>query len=711
MQGFFNSILDVSGFTKKSKYVKKYLRESNIRMAVYMALVIVAIEIWMIVRSLIKNVIPGFDGTYPFMLFLFYNTSYYWLLLLTSISMMVYGITYSRKKKKVKTAFVVNVIFSLIPILYSSLVVLEIKYHLSSVVMRNYLVYALYSFCFLFGLFELIDAFYTLKHKEHSVLCSVGVITCFAMLCLTFGVRTSYSDFWSGKEILCYLTMIVYVACMLVFSPLISIGLVGTIFYAFYFLLTTMHDHRDFPEGDIINYITFAISITMISISIFNQRLRDARKDEELERMAKEDDLTRLLNFDHFVKLSKDELSSSKQGTKIFLFINIENFKSYNDKENFEKGNKFLIDFGACVKEVFNEDYVARQADDHYVVLTENSKKDFMPKLVLLQEKINTLDNDVFLEIKVGGFIPINMLEDPRRSVDKARYAAETIKNKYDKIYLEYDDVMDKGFHKMQYVINNIDSAIKNGWIKVYYQPVVWAETGELCGCEALARWIDPEYGFLSPGDFIPILEGCRQIHKLDKAIYDGVCRNIRYCLDNNIPIVPISLNFSRLDFELMDAVAEFEELVRKYNVPKHLLHVEITESAIADDSDYLKSCVNKLHEDDFAIWLDDFGSGYSSLNVLKDYPFDVIKLDMKFLSGFEHNERTRGIVDSVIQMAKKIKMQTLCEGVETKEEAEFLKEVGCGRLQGYLYGKAIPYDELMQKVKAGIFSVAEKVV
>lgn len=449
----------------------------------------------------------------------------------------------------------------------------------------------------------------------------------------------------------------------------------------------------------------------MVAISIYNQRVNEAKKDEELERLAKEDDLTSLYNFDYFTKLSKEILLNARPGEYIFLFFNIENFKSYNDLKSFDEGNVLLRKIANLIISNFEKDIVARQADDHYVVLTKEKEETIIEKAHAIQDGINMMTEDVYLVLKVGSRVVNDLSEDPRHSMDKARYAATTIKNKANLIYLEYDKRMDEEFHRIQYVLNNIDNAVNNGWIKAYYQPVVWADNMELCGCEALARWIDPEYGFLNPGEFIPILEQYRLIDKLDLAIYKCVCENIRYCLDNDIPIVPISLNFSRLDFELMDAVGEFERLVEEYNVPKELLHVEITESALTDDDGKLERSINKIHDDGFALWLDDFGSGYSSLNVLKDYNFDVIKLDMKFLSGFDSNEKTKVIIDSVISMARRVGMLTLTEGVETMNEAEFLKDAGCGRLQGYLISKPIPYDEILKKIEEGQYKVSNKTI
>ena len=222
---------------------------------------------------------------------------------------------------------------------------------------------------------------------------------------------------------------------------------------------------------------------------------------------------------------------------------------------------------------------------------------------------------------------------------------------------------------------------------------------------------MDPVYGQLFPGEFIPVLEEYRLIHKLDRSIFDSVCRDLRESLDAGKPVVAVSLNFSRLDFELMDAVGELEAIVAKYKIPKDLIHVEVTESALTDNFSKLNDAMNRIKELGYSLWLDDFGSGYSSLNVLKDYQFDVIKIDMRFLSNFENSEKSRVLIDCIVNMANRINMLTLTEGVETEAQAEFLDKIGCNRLQGYLFGKPIPKEKLYERIGNGELVVSNRIL
>lgn len=245
-----------------------------------------------------------------------------------------------------------------------------------------------------------------------------------------------------------------------------------------------------------------------------------------------------------------------------------------------------------------------------------------------------------------------------------------------------------------EYVKTHIDEAISNGWIKVYYQPVVRSITGQLCSAESLARWIDPEVGFLAPDKFIGALEESGEIFKLDCYVVKQACCDIRDKLSKGLPAVPVSVNFSRLDFIMCDMLDVVEKAIAKYDIPRDYLHFEVTESMIAKDEDLMKDVIDRFRTRGYEIWMDDFGSGYSSLNLIKDYSFDLLKMDMAFLSNL--TEKSKIILRSTVVMAKNLGIKTLCEGVETKEQVKFLKSIGCGKLQGYYYGKPQPLDDLM---------------
>ncbi len=260
-----------------------------------------------------------------------------------------------------------------------------------------------------------------------------------------------------------------------------------------------------------------------------------------------------------------------------------------------------------------------------------------------------------------------------------------------------------------RYVVSHIDEAVEKGWIVPYFQPVIRSLSGKLCGVEALARWEDPTYGTLMPEVFIGPLELARLIHKVDCCIFTQICKIYHKNASDNLPVIPMSFNLSRYDFDLCDIFGFIEQNVRKYEVPRHMLNIEITESVFGNDSAFMLDVVKRFHNAGYQVWMDDFGSGYSTLNILKDFDFDQMKIDMGFLRNFGENSKT--ILASVVDMAKKLGIQTLAEGVETEEQRDFLRHIGCEKLQGYLYGKPVPYSvETIRKVidQVGIETTTE---
>ncbi|MCR4639234.1 EAL domain-containing protein [Ruminococcus sp.] len=260
-----------------------------------------------------------------------------------------------------------------------------------------------------------------------------------------------------------------------------------------------------------------------------------------------------------------------------------------------------------------------------------------------------------------------------------------------------------------QYIVNNFESALEKGYVKAYYQPVIRTLTERICSVEALARWQDPVVGLLSPFLFINVLEKYRLIHKLDLAILDNICITYNEMRERGLPLHPFSINLSRLDFDEIDMLDAISKILDKHNVPSTAIHIEITESVMLDNTAYFRRIFDSFHDAGFAIFMDDFGSGYSSLNVLKDYSFDVLKIDMRFLSDI--GIRSKKILASVMNMAKAIGMHTLAEGVETKEQMTFLRNIGCEMLQGFYYSKPMDsslYIEYLSKSKLGVEDPAE---
>ncbi len=532
----------------------------------------------------------------------------------------------------------------------------------------------------------------------------------YLVISLCFGIYISYLDYKKGEQVLTFITMELFAMGLLVWRPVISLSIITLSFGIFYAFCNAAIPASYATK---VNLFTTWIAMSIVSINLYHVGRREAQKDERLEsvnaalhQLSRTDETTLIANMRHFSFQSPVVLSQKGAEHCIFLYIDIVNFKNYNEKFGFAEGNVFLKRVACLISETFSDSLVARFSDDHFVVLTQ-VESDFMERLSRLNKVIALTDSEIRMGIKVGSYRPKDERCIPGIACDYARYAAGTIKKNFSVFYCEFDEEMDKAFHLKQYVINHIEDAIKNNYIVPYYQPVVWASTGKLCGVEALARWIDPVYGFLSPAQFIPTLEEYRQIHLVDTFIVERVCQDMKKIKEAGYPILPASVNFSRTDFECVDVASTVESLLAKYGIDKHDIHIEITESALTDKTERLKKAMDTFRTDGYALWLDDFGSGYSGLNVLKEFDFDMMKVDMIFLKNFTSMPKSRPIIRNMVTLANEIGMQTLTEGVETEEMADFLKGIGCQRLQGYLFGKPMPMEELLAKIKDGTYEIS----
>lgn len=381
--------------------------------------------------------------------------------------------------------------------------------------------------------------------------------------------------------------------------------------------------------------------------------------------------------------------------TPAVVFFDIIGMKLYNNANGFSSGNEFLIHFAAMLKKQFAKDLVCRGMNDHFIVVTDNVGLE--EKLCKIRKYVKGTISKISMDLYVG-ICQTDTDSDIIDAIEKAKLACNIQKKKGDKFIRQYDEDLHRTLMLHNYVVNHIDDAIANGYIKVYYQPVVRTISETFCGMEALARWIDPEQGFLNPGEFIGALEESKQIHKLDSHVIELVCREMREQLDQGLPVVPVSFNLSRLDFTGCDIFEVVESILQKYKIDREYIRVEITESIMASDS-YIQHEIERFRLVGYEVWMDDFGSGYSSLNTLKDYKFDELKIDMAFLSNF--NDVSRTIISSMVRMAKSLGLKTLAEGVETKEQMEFLKSIGCEKVQGYYYGKPQPLKATMEHMES----------
>lgn len=434
----------------------------------------------------------------------------------------------------------------------------------------------------------------------------------------------------------------------------------------------------------------------------FNSSRNSYAEAEVLSSNRETDELTGLFSMAYFynkvqVLLSEPELRRKEVS---FVHFDIPNFKLYNERNGFKLGDELLQELGHTIQEVFVGGTVARFSDDHFMVFTTLPKDEVVScveevyKRMLLTEDVNKK-----IKVKAGIYHMDERHAEVGLACDHARLACNSIKNRHDVYYCIYDDIIRDGLRRQQFVVDNIDDAIANDYIKVFYQPIIRVATREICGYEALVRWVDPENGMLPPGYFIETLEHFHLIHLVDEFVVKKVCQDYNKLLQEGEALVPISVNISRLDFEVCDVYKMLSDFCEIYDVPREMIDVEITESAFSDSTSLIKDGVDKIRQAGHQVWIDDFGSGYSSLTTIADYEFDVLKLDMVFLRSIDHNPKTKTLMSHIIKTANEMGVRTLSEGVETEEHYQFLKEVKCDKAQGYFFGKPMPLDELLEEM------------
>lgn len=415
----------------------------------------------------------------------------------------------------------------------------------------------------------------------------------------------------------------------------------------------------------------------------------------------KKDHLTGIPDISSFKEAGNKVLSkAASEDRYAVIFFNIDNFKLYNSDYGREAGDELLKFVAGVLAKEFKDEVYARIADDHFAVLTKTD--DIQRRVRDVYDTVQKYHKDTAVELKAGIYV-LCKGDDVLYGCDCAKIACDSIRHTYDHILRYYEDTLGQRLLNRKYVTDHIRNAIRNGQIVAFFQPIIRVFTGKVCGYEALARWDDPEHGLLDPGLFITTLEDAHLIHLVDIEIARQVARYIRIRIDKGQKTVPVSINLSRLDFHLCDIVSEINDAVDKQMVPHDLIDIEITERALSEDDGTLRKAMERFRALGYKIWMDDFGSEYSSLNALKEYDFDVLKIDMQFLRGVNGDlkqNKSATIISSVINMAKELGIQTLCEGVETQEHYDFLKQAGCEKVQGYLFHKPARLEDLYKENK-----------
>ena len=439
-----------------------------------------------------------------------------------------------------------------------------------------------------------------------------------------------------------------------------------------------------------------------------NATLANALHEESILKTNYYDELTGLPNLTYFFDLAEawKDAALRRGETAVLLYIDLNGMKYFNYKYSFAEGDKLLRSFARLLVGIYGGESCGHIAADRFAAFTKaEGLEDSLERLFSEARKINGGNS---LPIRVGvystalGDVPVSL------AYDRAKIACDTLKKSEVSSFCFYSKEQSDVIKRRQYILSNIDRAIAEKWIQVYYQPIIRAVNEKVCDVEALARWSDPTEGFLSPAEFIPYLEDEGLIYKLDLYVLEQVLEKIRMQSAAGLYIIPHSINLSRSDFDACDIVEEIRRRVDEAGVGRDRITVEITESMIGKDYAFMKTQIERFQSLGFPVWMDDFGSGYSSLDVLQSIKFNLIKFDMGFMQKLDEGEDGRIILTELIKMTTALGLDSICEGVETKEQVRFLQEVGCSKLQGYYYSRPIPLEMIMERHRTGVRVEAE---
>lgn len=443
-----------------------------------------------------------------------------------------------------------------------------------------------------------------------------------------------------------------------------------------------------------------------ISIDILEDMLSEHLKDMtessiNLEDIPENDEMQSILksvsklrrfrrNVNHLLFSSKKEIG--------FIQFDIRKFKIVNDLYGEKFGDEILDFVIRQLKDSCHEEqFFINLRGDVFMVVTEYDREEELIELIhQLDTKISCFKN-IKLQLVYGVYTVEDRKMELRQMEDRAAMARKAAKNNILTNVLFYREQFKESLYNRKFIEENMQTAITERQFMMYLQPKYSISRNEIIGAEALVRWHHPDRGMIYPNQFIPIIEENGFIKKVDYYIWEEACRFIKKCENIGIISCPISVNVSRIHLQDNECIQVLTDLIQKMNIPRTLLELEITETA---DDQQISMKALQLKDAGFTLLMDDFGSGYSSLNILLETPFDVIKLDKRFMENMMVSAKGKLILEQVVSMANKLELGLLAEGVETKEQVDLLQNIGCDQVQGYYYAKPMPEEEFFTLLK-----------
>lgn len=455
---------------------------------------------------------------------------------------------------------------------------------------------------------------------------------------------------------------------------------------------------------DIIYIIVIGVLI-FLNISVYTAGKR------RINRLLYNDRITRGANQVYLQKWIGQTVEKSKD-TFCLVYLNLVKFKAINDFYGYEKGNELLKLIFDCIQdELVEQEQCSRMSADNYIIFmryesTELLKERLKSIAAATNTRFNAGEEKYYhLTFSMGVYIMTDPSLGYSVMVDRANIARKNIENRsHSAVEIAFYNEKDRmQFLREKEIEDQMEAALENGEFEVYLQPKLDLSQNEIEGAEALIRWNSPEKGLIPPVQFIDLFEKNGFIKKIDLFVFETICQHIKKWQDTGLPMLTISVNLSRLHFTEKNFLDEFDAIRKKYEVPARYLEFELTERTVFQETELLTDAMRSMREKGYSCSLDDFGSGYSSLNILKELPIDVIKLDRGFFIG-QYNEQSRVIIRAIINMAKELNLKIVAEGVDTPEQCSFLRESGCNMMQAFLYAKPMPiprFEMLFQTDRA----------
>ena len=419
------------------------------------------------------------------------------------------------------------------------------------------------------------------------------------------------------------------------------------------------------------------------------------------------DPLTNLPNINYLNGFADEKVHSLFVSEKIpvLIYVDVNSMQSYNYQYGVAEGDKLLKLTAKVLTDSFPGALVARSAEDHFIVVTTMEERE---QLTAAIDRANRRIKKEAFGNTTGFQAGISVYNRDMRTteaIDHAKHAMKRMGTDLNTVYRFFRPEADELYWKQRYIVENFDTALEKGWFRVYYQKIASVKTGKKTYMEALARWVDPARGIISPGEILPVLKKYHLIHKMDLYIFEQVCREVRIRYETGVKLCPVSVNFSRQDFDHVDVAKELDQIISRYDIAqygidKNYFIIEITEQDMAMATDHFYDQLKQIKQSGFRLWLDDFGSGYSSLNVFSKFDVDLIKFDMDLLRNLdEHGGVNREIMRAMVEISRKMGISTLAEGMETEEQYEFLEQINCDYLQGFAFHRPEPLDTILYRL------------